>query len=136
MNQNTLLSGIKVIEMSTYIAGPSSARILADWGADVIKVEPPAGDAWRSIVKGLVSDDADPVFAEENANKRFACIDLKAPGGADVLKKLLSKVDIFITNVRPAGLEKAGLTYEEISKTKKSAKTEGTIVCNIVILME
>ena len=116
MNQNTLLSGIKVIEMSTYIAGPSCARVLADWGADVIKVETPKGDAWRYIAAGLVSDDADPVFASDNANKRFAAIDLKVPEGARALRALLKDADVFITNLRPNALEKAGLSYGELSE--------------------
>ncbi len=116
MNQNSILSGIKVIEMSTYVAGPSCARILGDWGADVIKVETFYGDAWRSITGGLATDDADPVFAAENANKRFIAIDMKAPGGVDVLKKLISDADVFITNLRPNALERAGLTYEKLSE--------------------
>jgi len=116
MNQNSILSGIKVVEMSTYIAGPSCARILADWGAEVIKVETPRGDAWRYIAAGLVTDEADPVFASENANKKFAAIDLKAPGGTEVLKNLLKTADVFITNLRPNVLEKAGLSYEALSK--------------------
>ena len=116
MNQNTILSGIKVIEMSTYIAGPSCARILADWGADVIKVETPKGDAWRYIAAGLVTDDADPVFGSDNANKKFAAIDLKVPEGSEVLKNLLRDADVFITNLRPNALEKAGLSYDELSK--------------------
>jgi len=115
MNQNNILSGIKVIEMSTYIAGPSCARILADWGADVVKVETPKGDAWRYIAAGLVTDDADPVFAGDNANKKFAAIDLKVPGGTEVLKTLLKDADVFITNLRPNALEKMGLCYEELS---------------------
>ncbi|MEG2519350.1 MAG: CoA transferase [Oscillospiraceae bacterium] len=118
MNQNTMLSGIKVVEMSTYIAGPSCARILADWGAEVIKVEDPRGDAWRYIAAGLVTDDADPIFAAENANKRFVALSLKAPGGVEVLKTLLSDADIFITNLRPGALEKSGLSYETLSKER------------------
>ena len=84
MKQNTLLAGVKVVEMSTYIAGPSCARVLADWGADVIKVETPKGDAWRYIVAGLVTDEADPVFASDNANKKFVAIDLPAEGNSSL----------------------------------------------------
>ncbi|MEA4895845.1 MAG: CoA transferase [Oscillospiraceae bacterium] len=116
MNQNKILSGIKVVEMSTYIAGPSCARILADWGAEVIKVETPKGDAWRYIAAGLVTDEADPVFASDNANKKFAAIDLKVPEGADVLKSLLKGADVFITNLRPNALEKSGLSYDNLKK--------------------
>ena len=115
MNKNSILSGVKVIEMSTYVAGPSCARILADWGADVVKIETPKGDAWRYIAAGLVTDDADPVFAADNTNKKFVAIDLKAQSGVDVLKKLLKDADVFITNLRPGALEKMGLSYEELS---------------------
>ncbi|MBS7528349.1 CoA transferase [Fusibacter paucivorans] len=114
--QNTkLLSGLRVVEMATFIAGPSCARILGDWGAEVIKVEPPRGDIYR-FTGGLVQDDENPVFALENSNKRFIAIDMKKPEGVQAVYKLLSTADILITNYRREALEKLNLTYEALSK--------------------
>ncbi len=97
MKKNTTFEGLKVIELATYVAGPSCAHIFADWGAEVIKVEPPHGDAWRFIGAPLTEDDENAPFATDNANKRFIAIDLKTPEGVSILKKMLETA---ITNIK------------------------------------
>jgi len=114
---NTTLSGLKVIELSTFIAVPACARFFADNGADVIKVEAKGGDAvrWNGVSEGRSgSPYENTTFDLENANKRGIVLNLKDPVGKEILFKLLADADIFLTNWRPQALEKAGLTYEAL----------------------
>lgn len=112
-----LLEGIKVIELGTHIAIPKAARLMADWGAEVIKVEPPKGEAWRTIGNSYgipCDDDCNPIFQAANANKKSIAINLKDERGREVLFKLLENADVFLTNTRLNGLKKLGLAYEDI----------------------
>lgn len=113
---NRPLEGIRVVELGTYVAVPTAARMMADWGADVIKVEAPSGDYYRTHAGRFFrlpdSEDFNVIFQPMNANKRDICLNLKAPEGKDALMKLLSTADIFITNTRPKPLEKLGFGYE------------------------
>lgn len=114
---NTTLSGIKVIELSTFIAVPACARFFADNGADVIKVEAKSGDAvrWNGTSEGRSdSPYENTTFDLENANKRGIVLNLKTPEGKEILFKLLAGADVFLTNWRPQALEKNGLTYETL----------------------
>jgi crotonobetainyl-CoA:carnitine CoA-transferase CaiB-like acyl-CoA transferase len=106
-----LLEGVKVIEMSTWVAGPSAAAVLADWGADVVKVEAPGGDATRALAPDTSDSPGNPIFTNENRGKRSIVLDLKQPGSREVLLTLLGQADIFITNVRPASLARLRLDY-------------------------
>lgn len=110
--------GVKIIDLSTVIAASSAARILADQGAEVIKVEPLGGDLHRvqgAILGVPAARDENPVFDLENANKRFVSLDLKSPAGAKVLFDLLEGADVLITNYREDALARLGLTYDELS---------------------
>lgn len=112
-----LLDGIKVVELGTHMAIPLAARLMADWGATVIKVEPPKGEAWRTIGNsyGLpYGDHCNPVFQTPNANKKNIAINLKTEEGKGILMKLLEDADVFMTNTRQRGLQKLGLAYEDI----------------------
>ena len=112
---NTTLSGLKVIELSTFIAVPACARFFADNGAEVIKVEAKGGDAvrWNGTSEGRSdSPYENTTFDLENANKRGIVLNLKSPEGMEILFKLLDDADIFLTNWRPQALAKNGLTYE------------------------
>ena len=114
---NTTLSGLKVIELSTFIAVPACARFFADNGADVIKVEAKGGDAvrWNGVSEGRSgSPYENTTFDLENANKRGIVLNLKSAEGMEILFKLLEDADVFLTNWRPQALAKAGLTYEEL----------------------
>jgi crotonobetainyl-CoA:carnitine CoA-transferase CaiB-like acyl-CoA transferase len=107
-----LLKGLKVVEYATYIAAPGAGGLLADWGADVIKIEPPGGDPIRQFFETIGADIADnPVFDLDNRGKRSIIIDTAEEEGRQIVRKLASQADIFITNVRPASLSKAGLDF-------------------------
>jgi len=105
-----LLKGLKVVDFTSYIAGPGAACILGDWGADVIKVERPGGDSMRHIFADLKTDlGSNPTFDLDNRGKRGVVLDTSKPEGRDVLAKLAATADVFLTNVRPAALKRAGL---------------------------
>ena len=111
------LEGIKVVELSTMLAGPMTARLLGEWGADVIKVETLNGDAWRKQYGTTLSpktDVANPNFDMQNLNKRFISINFRDPEGMKAMKKLLSTADVLVTNYRLKALEGMGLTYEQL----------------------
>ena len=111
------LEGIKVIEMSTFIAVPACARFFAEFGAEVIKVEPKSGDLVRfnGVPEGRLGDPYEnTTFDLENAHKRSLVLNLKAPEGREILFKLLGDADIFLTNWRPQALAKLGLDYESL----------------------
>jgi crotonobetainyl-CoA:carnitine CoA-transferase CaiB-like acyl-CoA transferase len=110
-----MLSGLRVIELATYIAAPGAAGIMADWGADVIKIESPQGDPMRRFFDTIASDqDANPVFELDNRGKRSVVLDIRSPGGSAAAKALVKDADIFLTNVRPAALARAGLDHETL----------------------
>ena len=91
------LEGTRVIDLGTFVVGPSAAAILADWGADVIKVEPPDGDPNRAW-----TTDRNPTFELDNRGKRSIMLNLKVPQGIGVLLELLATADVLVTNLRPA----------------------------------
>ena len=114
---NKTLAGIKVVELSTFIAVPCCARFFADLGADVIKIEAAGGDAvrWNGVSEGRSgSPYENTTFDLENANKRGIVLNLKAPEGKEILFRLLEQADVFLTNWRPQALAKNGLTYEAL----------------------
>lgn len=105
-----LLKGLKVVDMSAYIAGPGAACILADWGADVIKVERPGGDNMRHVFADLANDlGSNPTFDLDNRGKRGVVLDIAKPEGREALARLAAQADVFLTNVRPVSLKRAGL---------------------------
>ena len=114
------LDGIKVIELSTFVAAPVCARLLSDLGADVIKVEHPDGDTWRKTGKSylphIFSDEENPVFDIYNSEKRHIALNLKTPEGMEALHKLLAQADVFITNTRLPALKRLGLSYEDLKE--------------------
>lgn len=114
------LSGVKVVEMATFVAGPVTARLLADLGAEVIKVERPDGDAWRktgvSYLPGRFSEKENPVFDIYNAGKKHIALDLKSEEGMKIFHQLLAEADVFITNTRPHALERLGISYEDLKE--------------------
>ena len=107
------LSGIKIIDLSSVISGPVATVLLADQGADVIKVEAPQGDIVRRM--GLGKNNLSPAFVSANRGKRSICIDLKAPAGVAIVKKLIADADVFIQNFRPGAIERMGLSYDVLS---------------------
>ena len=121
------LSGVRVLELGQLIAGPFAARMLGDFGADVIKVEPPS----RKDGSGQQVDGGDPLrkwrllhpdnlegtslwWSVQARNKRSVTVDLRSPQGQDIVRELAAKADIVIENFRPGALEKWGLGFEEL----------------------
>ena len=120
------LAGIKVIELAHIMAGPVCGLMLADMGADVIKVEKlPDGDDTRRMLPPAIAGES-AAFMILNRNKRGTCIDLKKPGGKAVLEKLLASADVVIENYRPGTMERLGLGYDALRK-----KNPGLIYCQV-----
>jgi crotonobetainyl-CoA:carnitine CoA-transferase CaiB-like acyl-CoA transferase len=111
------LDGIRVIDLTQMISGPMATMILADQGADVIKVEPPGiGDLVRAM--GGRKSGLSPTFAVANRNKRSIVIDLKQPRGLDVLKRLIPNADVVVQNFRPGAAERMGVGYDALREIK------------------
>ena len=110
------LSGVRVIELGVWVAGPACAGVLADWGAEVINVEPPEGDPQRKIFGALGQSDqpAVPPFEIDNRGKKSVVIDLRDPSGLAQMYELLAGADAFVTNVRLAALGRLGLDPETV----------------------
>jgi crotonobetainyl-CoA:carnitine CoA-transferase CaiB-like acyl-CoA transferase len=104
------LAGIRVVELGLWLAAPACACILADWGADVVKIEPLGGDPFRGLAWAF-GGHMNPPFELDNRGKRSVAVDLRTDGGQDVLWALLSDADVFVTNYRPAGLARLGLDW-------------------------
>lgn len=110
-----LLKGVRILELTTYVAAPSAGRILADWGAEIIKVEPtPKGDTTRFAVP--LPGMKYITYDVHNANKKSLALDLKTPEGKAVMAKLLGTADVLLTNTREKALKKLGMDYETLSK--------------------
>jgi crotonobetainyl-CoA:carnitine CoA-transferase CaiB-like acyl-CoA transferase len=110
------MEGIKVVEVGMWVAGPATAGILGDWGADVIKIEPPVGDPMRGILSMRANtENVNPPFELDNRNKRSIGLDLSVPEARDIAAALVDQCDVFVTNARPAALARAGLDYETVS---------------------
>lgn len=105
------LAGLRVIELGVWVAAPSAAALLADWGADVIKVEAPTGDPMRNVFGslGIEDDMPNPAFALDNRGKRSIALDLRDPDDRAQLEKLLATADVFMSNLRPDALDKLDL---------------------------
>jgi crotonobetainyl-CoA:carnitine CoA-transferase CaiB-like acyl-CoA transferase len=107
------LAGIRVIELANFIAGPLAGTLLADMGADVVKVEPPAGDMARASPP--IRNGESVSFAALNRNKRSLVLDLKHPQAIEILLKLAAKSDVFLEAYRPGALARLGLGSAEVS---------------------
>jgi crotonobetainyl-CoA:carnitine CoA-transferase CaiB-like acyl-CoA transferase len=110
------MEGVNVVELGVWVAGPATGGILADWGADVIKIEPPTGDPARMFGRMLGLDvDVSPPFEMDNRSKRSVVVDLTTDDGRRTALELISRADVFITNVRPGALRRLGLDYESLA---------------------
>lgn len=120
MSNRLPLSGYKVIELATVVAAPTAGRLLAEYGAEVIKIEmPPAGDPLRAMGEMHmlpVEAGNNPLFDAFNVGKKLTSVNLKNPDGYKLLMQLLSDADVFLTNTRMQSLEKLGLGYEALKE--------------------
>jgi crotonobetainyl-CoA:carnitine CoA-transferase CaiB-like acyl-CoA transferase len=110
------LEGIKVVELGLWVAGPSAAGMLGDWGAQVIKLEPPTGDPFRGLFASLMGSPAslNPPFELDNRGKRSVVLDLEKEEAREIAFKLIGEADVFVTNNRPRVLNDFGLDYERL----------------------
>jgi CoA:oxalate CoA-transferase len=106
------LAGIRVIELANFIAGPLCGTLLADMGADVVKIEPPQGDMGRATPP--IRNGESVSFTALNRNKRSLVLDLKRPEAQEIMRRLAAKSDVFVEANRPGALEKMGLGSEHL----------------------
>jgi crotonobetainyl-CoA:carnitine CoA-transferase CaiB-like acyl-CoA transferase len=106
------LAGLRVLDFGQYIAAPAAAQKLADLGADVIKIEPPGGDASRSV--GWTQDGAGPMFAAYNRGKRSVLLNLREPQDLALARALVAEADVLLHNARNGAMERLGLGHAEV----------------------
>ena len=119
-NMNMPLAGVKVVELATVVAAPTTSRMLCAYGAEVVKVETLYGDEMRRAGKTELTpyeDYKNPLFTVHNSNKRLTSINFKDPEGKAALLKLIGEADVFITNVREASLRRSGLDYDTLRES-------------------
>ena len=110
------LEGIRVVEMGFWVAGPGAAAIMADWGAQVIKIEPPEGDPFRGMFMNAAGLDVpwNPPFELDNRGKRSVGLNLQHPDGRAIAHRLLQEADVFVSNLRMPALRRNGLAYDDV----------------------
>ena len=119
-NMNMPLAGVRVVELATVVAAPTTSRMLCAYGAEVVKVETLYGDEMRRAGKTELTpyeDYKNPLFTVHNSNKRLTSINFKDPEGKAALLKLIGEADVFITNVREASLRRSGLDYNTLRES-------------------
>src|SRR5215470_7449283 len=104
-----ILRRLRVLDFTTTIAGPHCTRLLADLGADVVKVESPDGDLMRT--RPPLRDGASSYFGQLNAGKRSLVLDLKQPAAVEIVKRLVARADVVVENYRPGVMKRLGLDY-------------------------
>lgn len=112
------LEDLRVLDLSRVLAGPFAGRMLADLGADVVKVEPPDGDLtrlWGAVIGGIPG-----YYHQQNVGKRNVCIDLAAPAGRELVQALAAKADVVIENFRPGVAARLGVSYADLSRANES----------------
>src|ERR1700681_90495 len=109
------LQGLRVLDMTQVLSGPYCTQVLADLGADVIKLEPPHGDLARTMQPHFIGDDS-VYFVSLNRNKRSIVVDLKKPEGVDLVRRLAARCDVVVENNRPGVLDRLGLKADEMRK--------------------
>src|ERR1700680_2364590 len=114
--ENGIFEGLKVLDCASFIAAPAAATVLSDFGADVIKIEPPVtGDPYRHLpnLPGYPHSPHNFAWMLESRNKKSLALDLSKPEGKAVLYRLVAEADVFITNFRPNVRQRLGITLEE-----------------------
>lgn len=117
MDERKPLTGVRVIEMGNAVAGPSCGKLLADWGAEVIKVESGYGDTWRvygRIVNVPCTAEENPLFDMFNGGKKCLSVNLNTEESKEVMHRLLSNADVFLTSFREKAMVKQGLDYDSL----------------------
>jgi CoA:oxalate CoA-transferase len=111
--QSPILDGVRVVDLTQYLAGPTVTRLMAEQGADIVKVEQsPSGDPTRSL--GVVTDGRSGYFIQQNRGKRSLCIDFRSDEGLAIVRDLVARADVVVENYGPGVLEKRGLDWESL----------------------
>jgi crotonobetainyl-CoA:carnitine CoA-transferase CaiB-like acyl-CoA transferase len=112
------LDGTRVLDLGFWVAGPATAGILADWGAEVIKIEPPTGDPLRAIFLegGGIEVPFNPAFELDNRGKRSITLDLLTDGGRAIAHRLVAEADVLVTNLRAGALARVGLDFDTVHR--------------------
>ena len=121
------LEGIRVVDMTSVVVGPMVTQVLADYGADVVKIEPPGGDHVRGLAGSGRTKGMSSKFLHLNRNKRSLVLNLKKPQGFEVLMKLIRRADVLVWNMRPVAMKALGLDYDTVR-----AANPKIIYCGIV----
>ena len=108
------LEGVKIVEMTSVVLGPYACQMLGDLGADIIKIEPPAGDTNRNLGPYRTHSDMASLFVNCNRNKRSLVLNLKSENGREAALKIIAEADVVIHNFRPGAMQRLGLDYEAI----------------------
>jgi len=110
------MDGVRVVELAFWVAGPSAAAILADWGAGVVKIEPPDGDPFRGLFLSAAGLEvpANPPFELDNRGKRSIALDFTKDVGREIAFRLVDRADVFVTNLRPGVLARLGFDPESL----------------------
>jgi crotonobetainyl-CoA:carnitine CoA-transferase CaiB-like acyl-CoA transferase len=110
------LEGLRVVELGFWVAGPATAGIMADWGAEVVKIEPPTGDPLRGMFMSAAGIDVpiNPPFELDNRGKRSIALNVLDEEGRAIAHRLIEKADVFVSNLRPSALRRAGLDFERL----------------------
>ena len=115
---NSVLGGIRIVDLTSVIFGPYATMMLADLGADVIKIEPPTGDTFRMSGKPAKTKGMGACHMTLGRGKRSVALDLKQAADKEVLRKLLATADVFIHNIRADAIERLGFDYESVKALK------------------
>jgi len=115
------LDGVRVVELGVWVAGPAAGGLLAEWGADVVKIEPPDGDPARGFARMIGGDlPFNPPFEMDNRSKRSIVVDLRTPRGIELAHQLVAGADAFVTNIRLDALERLGLDPDSLRERHPS----------------
>ena len=112
--QNLPLAGIRVLELGVWVAGPAAGALLADWGAEVIKIESPQGDPLRGMANPGMGRDVNPWFDADNRGKRSVALDLRRPEGRVLADRLLKRTDVFVTNLQADAARRLAMDPETV----------------------
>jgi len=113
------LNGIRILDLTQFLSGPFATQVLADLGADIIKLEPPQGDPIRAVPPHFVGENS-VYYLCINRNKRTVAVDMKVPEGRELVKRLALSSDIVMENFRPGVLERLGFSADALRKEKPS----------------
>ena len=108
------LSGIRVLDLGSYVAGPAAATVMSDFGADVVKVEPLTGDPYRTLLGGVLAEYPNFFWDQDSRNKRSLAIDFTTGEGRDAIDRLIRRSDVVLTNYRPELLARLKLAYDDV----------------------